>query len=138
MLKEKTEIRVRYADTDQMTFVYSGKYLEFFEVGRTEMLRSSGLTYNFIEKKGYQLPLLEAHVKYITPAYYDDLLIIESEVKEFPAFKIHIDYTIIRTANNQIAAEGFTEHVFIKADTKKAVRPPEFFIEKMKQFYPEK
>ena len=57
MLTCSTEIRVRYADTDMMQFVYNGKYLEYFEVGRTELLRSTGLSYASVEKNGYQLPL---------------------------------------------------------------------------------
>lgn len=77
MLINKTEIRVRYADTDQMHFVYNGKYLEYFEVGRTEMLREIGLAYSVIENKGYQLPVLETFVKFISPAFYDDILTVE-------------------------------------------------------------
>ena len=60
MLTNTTEIRVRYADTDKMQFVYNGKYLEYFEVGRTELLRAAGLAYSEVEKNGYQLPLIEA------------------------------------------------------------------------------
>ena len=85
MLINRTEIRVRYADTDQMQFAYNGKYLEYFEVGRTEMLREIGLPYNVLEKKGYQLPVLEAHIKYHRPAFYDDIIIIKSVLKEFPS-----------------------------------------------------
>jgi len=137
MLKEKTEIRVRYSDTDQMKFVYNGKYLEYFEVGRTEMLRNNGLPYSVIEQNGFQLPVIEAFVKYINPAYYDDLLVIESEVREFPSLKIHIRYRIIKETNNEIVAEGFTKHVFININTKKVVRPPEFFLKKMRELFPE-
>jgi len=137
MLKEKTEIRVRYSDTDQMKFVYNGKYLEYFEVGRTEMLRNNGLPYSVIEQNGFQLPVIEAFVKYINPAYYDDLLVIESEVREFPSLKIHIHYRIIKETNNEIVAEGFTKHVFISINTKKVVRPPEFFLKKMRELFPE-
>ncbi len=137
MLKDSTEIRVRYSDTDQMKFVYNGKYLEYFEVGRTEMLRNNGLPYGIIEQKGFQLPVIEAFVKYINPAAYDDLLIVESELREFPSLKIHIDYRIIKKINEMIVAEGFTKHVFIKIDTKKIIRPPEFFLDKMKEFFPE-
>jgi len=135
MLSYKTEIRVRYADTDQMQFVYNGKYLEYFEVGRTEMLRENGLPYSIIEKNGFQLPVLETYVKYISPAYYDDLLIIESIVKDYPTLRIHIDYKVYRKENNNLVAEGYTEHVFIKKDSKKAVRLPKFFVEAMKPFY---
>lgn len=136
MLEHKTDIRVRYADTDQMHFVYNGKYLEYFEVGRTELLRASGLPYSLIEKKGFQLPLLEANVKYISPAYYDDILTVKAFVKEIPLLKIHIDYQITRNGSDVIAAEGFTKHIFINKETKKAVRIPKFFTETVKKYYP--
>lgn len=135
MLIHKTEIRVRYADTDQMHFVYNGKYFEYFEVGRTEMLRENGLPYDTIEKHGYQLPVIETGAKYISPAFYDDLLIIESTVKTNPIFRIHIDYKILRLNSNELVAEGFTEHVFINVITKKVVRPPKFFSDSMKPFF---
>ena len=135
MLIHKTEIRVRYADTDQMKFVYNGKYFEYFEVGRTEMLRENGLPYHFIESKGYQLPVIETYAKFIIPAKYDDILIIESKVKEYPAFRIHIDYRIMRKETGELIVEGFTEQVFIKEATKKPSRPPELFIEAMKPFF---
>jgi len=135
MLVTQTEIRVRYADTDQMQFVYNGKYLEYFEVGRTEMLREVGLPYSVLEKDGYQLPLLEANIKYIKPAHYDDVLIIKSFLKEYPALKIHIDYQILRKKTNELIAEGFTLHVFINRNTKKILRPPESFLNVCKQFF---
>lgn len=135
MIINKTEIRVRYADTDQMHFVYNGKYLEYFEVGRTEMLREIGLAYSVIENKGYQLPVLEAHVKYVSPAFYDDILVIESYMKECPSLRIHIDYKIFRKENSMLVAEGFTEHVFIKEDTRKPSRPPAFFVKILNPFY---
>ena len=135
MLEFETRIRVRYADTDQMKFVYNGKYLEYFEVGRTEMLREYGLPYLTIEDKGFQLPLLEAFVKFIAPAYYDDILFVKAFVKEMPVFKIHIDYVITKNNDKEKIVEGFTKHVFINKNTKKAVRLPEFFIENIRKSY---
>jgi acyl-CoA thioester hydrolase len=118
-----------------MQFVYNGKYLEYFEIGRTELLRYHGLPYNYLEKQGYLLPVLEAYVNYLKPAYYDDLLIINSAVKEMPSLKIHIDYKIIRKSSEEIVAEGFTRHVFMKKETKNVVRPPEFFTTVLKSFF---
>jgi len=135
MLDFTTEIRVRYADTDQMQFVYNGKYPEYFEVVRTEMMRSIGLPYRTLEMHGYMLPLLEANVKYKNSAYYDDLLFVRSFVPEMLSLKIHIEYTIHRTEQKILVAEGFTEHVFMKVDNKKVVRPPEFFIKAIRPFY---
>jgi acyl-CoA thioester hydrolase len=135
MLDYTSEIRVRYADTDQMQFVYNGKYLEYFEVGRTEMLRHYGLPYHIIEGKGFQLPLLESYIRYLNPAYYDDILYVKAFVKEMPVFKIHIDYIITRNKEKKIVTKGFTKHVFINKLTKKAVRIPDFFTETIKPNY---
>ncbi|MGE5496730.1 MAG: acyl-CoA thioesterase [Syntrophothermus sp.] len=134
MLSNKTLIRVRYADTDKMQFVYNGKYLEYFEVGRTELLRSAGLAYSTVESKGYQLPLLEAFLKYKSPGRYDDLLEIEAIVKELPHPKFKIEYVIRRQETGEVLVEGYTEHIFIKEDTKKAVRPPQFYIDAVSPF----
>ncbi len=137
MIRSKTEIRVRYADTDQMQFVYNGKYLEYFEVGRTEMMRAHGLPYHKMEQEGYQLPLLEAHVKYISYALYDNLLEVEAFVPSFPEFRIRIEYKVTRKSGGELVAEGYTEHVFMRKDTKKPVRPPKFFTDVLKPLYPE-
>jgi len=134
MIKSITTIRVRYADTDKMQFVYNGKYLEYFEVGRTELLRNCGLAYSTVEERGYQLPLIETGVKYKKPAVYDDLLDIEAIVSEIHTAKVHIDYRITRLGTGELIAEGFTDHMFIKADSKKPTRPPAFYIEALTKF----
>lgn len=138
MISHKTSIRVRYADTDQMQFVYNGKYLEYFEVGRTELLRSCGLPYNSIEEIGYQLPLIEAGVKYKNPAFYDDLLEVEATVKVLYSPRVRIEYHVRRHDSENVVAEGFTEHVFIDLKTKKAVRPPKLYLETLAQYFEKK
>lgn len=137
MIQNKTEIRVRYADTDQMNIVYNGKYFEYFEVGRTEMLRSINLIYKDIEEKGFLLPVIECYAKYISPAFYDEILIIESQLLKIPQIKIHIDYKIYRKNQNQLITEGYTVHTFVNKKTNKAVRIPEFFNEAIKQYFQE-
>ncbi|MGD8778220.1 MAG: thioesterase family protein [Ignavibacteria bacterium] len=135
MIKHTTVVRVRYADTDKMQFVYNGKYLEYFEVGRTELLRHYGLAYNEIEKQGYQLPLTEANIKYKKPAVYDDLLAIDAAVSELYTPKVHIDYRIFNKESGELLVEGFTDHFFIKTETKKACRPPKIYIETLEPFF---
>ncbi|MBS3944542.1 MAG: acyl-CoA thioesterase [Melioribacter sp.] len=135
MISQTSEIRVRYADTDKMQFVYNGKYLEYFEVGRTELLRSLGLPYSEVEKSGYQLPLLEAGVTYKNPAKYDDLLLVKATVKELYSPKVHIEYLITRKETEEIIAVGFTTHIFMNAETKKAVRPPKLYIEILAPYF---
>lgn len=135
MVTYTAKIRVRYADTDKMQFVYNGKYLEYFEVGRTELLRSLGLPYSQVEKEGYQLPLIEAGVKYKKPAHYDDLLLVKSTLKELFTPKVHIDYEIRREVNDDLICTGFTTHVFIKEDTKHPTKPPKIYIDKLSKYF---
>ena len=134
MFTYTTKIRVRYADTDKMQFVYNGKYLEYFEIGRTELLRSSGLAYSEIENIGYQLPLIEAGIKYKSPAHYDDVLLVEASIDEVYSAKVHIEYKLIRESDNVLIATGFTDHMFIKSDTKKPTKPPQIYINALKKF----
>jgi len=138
MLKHVTEIRVRYADTDKMQFVYNGKYLEYFEVGRTELLRATGLPYSEVEKQGYQLPLIETGIKYKQPAVYDDVLEIHTSVKELHSPKVHIEYVVKRKGTHDVIAEGFTTHIFIRSDTKKAVRPPKVYVDALTPYFSSK
>jgi acyl-CoA thioester hydrolase len=138
MISNKTTIRVRYADTDKMQFVYNGKYLEYFEVGRAELLRSIGLAYSQVENKGYQLPLIEAGIKYKHPAVYDELLEVEAINRVLYSAKVHIEYIVRKQDTGVIVAEGFTTHMFIKSDSKKPTRPPQFYIDALKDFFPAK
>ncbi|MBI9070454.1 MAG: acyl-CoA thioesterase [Melioribacteraceae bacterium] len=138
MITNVTQLRVRYADTDKMQFVYNGKYLEYFEVGRCELLRTYGLPYSEIETEGYQLPLIETGLVYRNPAFYDELLDIEAKVTVLYSPKIHIEYEVRRHETGELLVTGFTDHVFILESTKKATRPPKFYIEKLAEFFPKK
>ena len=128
----KAKIRVRYADTDQMGFVYNGKYFEYFEVARTEFLRSRGLSYYDLEKAGFMLPVIEANVKYKKPIYYDDVIEIETWVDNEQLPVVHIEYVIRREGEDLILSEGFTRHVFIDSERKRPVRPPKLYLDVVK------
>ena len=118
-----------------MKYVYNGKYFEYFEVGRTEMMRNLNLTYKRIEENGFHMPVIETHIKFLSPAYYDELLIIETRVEKLPFVKVHIDHTIMCKNRNVIVAEGYVELAFLDAATGKPTRAPKFFIETIKSFY---
>jgi len=135
MLIHKTSLRIRYADTDQMQYAYNGKYFEYFEVGRTEMMREQGLTYRSIEKNGYQMPVYEAFIQFKNPAFYDELIEVETRVEKLPLAKVHIDHTITSLERNIVIAEGYIELAFIKSDTKKLTRAPEFFTDAIRKYF---
>jgi len=138
MLVHKTSLRVRYADTDQMHYAYNGKYFEYFEVGRTEMMREQGLTYKTIEANGYQMTVVEAFLQFRSPAFYDELLEVETRVEKMPQAKVHIDHTIRSLERDVVIAEGYIELAFIKSDSKKITRAPDFFTTALKKFFTEK
>jgi len=133
MIEHTTRIRVRYADTDQMHVAYYARYLEWFEVGRTELLRARALPYAEIEKYEVALPVLEVYCKYRKPARYDQLLRVISRLKSMPRASLRIDYEIFDEAE-QLLAEGHTVHTFINMEGK-PVRPPQVFIQKLKEFF---
>lgn len=135
MLKHYTELRVRYADTDQMRFAYNGKYFEYFEVGRTEMMREVGLPYEVIEKSGFFMPVIETKIHFFQPAFYDELLVIETWVEKLPTSKVHIDHIIKAKDRDVVICEGYVELAFLDAKTKRPTRAPKLFIDAVKKYY---
>ncbi len=124
-----TPIRVRYAHTDKMGIVYNGNYLMFFEIGRTELLRAAGLPYADLEREGFLLPVLEAHVVYHKPARYDEMLDIITTYEHKVSPVITMTYDIRR--GDEPIVTGFTKHAFVDAVTFRAVRPPASFLATM-------
>jgi len=130
IIENTTQIRVRYADTDKMGIVYNGNYLAFFEVGRTELMRAKGMAYTEFEAGGFLLPLVESHVNYKAPAYYDDLLDISATLDVDAIYStMQFNYSVYR--NEIFIASGHTIHSFLKTETMRPVRPPKFFLEKL-------
>ncbi len=128
MLRHTSEIRVRYADTDQMKNVYYGKYFEYFEQGRSDFLRALGMPYRVLEEEGFLLPVIEAFASYRQPARYDDLLFVETRLCDAPGSRIRLEYSIRREPEGAVLAEGYTVHTFILASSRKPVRPPASFL----------
>ena len=119
-----TTYRVSYGDTDQMGVVYYGNYLEFFERARTEMLRSAGLPYAELERRGWFLMVIEAHCRYHAPARYDDLLTFRSGVAEVSRVKIKIVTQVLR--DGVLLAEGYVILGSVDRDRRIARLDPEF------------
>jgi len=119
----QAEIRVIYADTDAMGNAYYGNYLKWFEVGRSEWFRMSGMTYREVESGGVYLPVVEAHCSYKKPAFYDDVLTIATSFKFSGPARLRFDYEIMR--NGEILAVGYTVHVCVNRE-RKVLRPPEY------------
>jgi acyl-CoA thioester hydrolase len=130
-MKYKSEIRVRYAETDQMKFAHHSNYIVWFEHARIEMLRQNGFDYAQMEKEGYLLPVLEVGVQYLKPAFFDDLLKIEAWVSELPRSSFRIDYKVYNSADILIC-KGFSRHAFMNNENR-AIKPPRKFIDAVKE-----
>ncbi len=106
-------LRVRYADTDQMGFVYYANYLVWFEVARTEWLRLAGWTYKDMEADGVMLPAIEAHCDYRQPARYDDEVTLRTRATLVTSVRVRFDYDVIREHDGVTVATGHTVHAAI-------------------------
>jgi acyl-CoA thioester hydrolase len=108
--------RVRYGETDQMGFVHHSVYLLYFEEGRTGLMRDLGCSYAEMERKGHLLPVVEAGLRYRSPARYDEELITESRVAEVTGVRVRFDYRVLHAADGTPAAEGWTVLASCDAD----------------------
>ncbi|MFD2565985.1 acyl-CoA thioesterase [Pseudotenacibaculum haliotis] len=125
-----THIRVRYGETDQMGVVYHGNYANYFEVARTEWLRSLGVTYKDMEESGIMLPVISLSFNFIKPAKYDDILTVSVLLKKKPLVKIDFDYEIINQNKEKIST-GNSVLAFIDMKTGKPTKCPDYILEKL-------
>ena len=128
MLTQTTTTRVIYGDTDNMGQAYYGNYFRWFEIGRTELFRSLGISYASVESRGIFLPVAEAYCKYSVPAKYDDLLMIETSLDTRLKGAIKFDYRIFSEDGKTLLAQGHTKHACLNREGK-VVRPPVFIKE---------
>lgn len=125
MLKNRTTYRVIYGDTDKMGVAYYGNYLRWFEIGRTEMIRSWGLSYKSLEDRGVFLPVSEVHCKFVSSARYDEVVAIETTLDTGLRAGMKFDYEVFNEEKKKLLATGYTIHVFTE-ESGRVIRPPKF------------
>ena len=116
MYKAEVKVRVRYAETDQMGYVYYGNYMTYYEVARVEALRAMGMSYKDLEMNGVMMPVLESHSRYLLPGRYDEELTIHVRIPEFPKVKIKFDYEFFNE-HGKLIHRGETTLAFINMKT---------------------
>jgi len=136
MYVHSTQLRVRYADTDQMGYVYYGNYSAYYEVARVESLRNLGYAYKDLEAQGVMMPVLENHSKFLIPAKYDELLTIEVTLAKMPSVKIEFFYQIFNE-QKQLIHTGSTLLAFVRTDNGRPCRPPQIMLDLFKPFFDE-
>ncbi len=108
-------VRTRYAETDQMGFIYHSNFFAYFEIGRCELVRATGMTYADLEMHGIQMPIKECGAQFRLAARYDDLLAIGTRVETLTGVRIRFGYQVHRIEHGTTThlATGFTDHIFI-------------------------
>ena len=137
MISFDCQIRVEYHHTDQMGIVHHSNYVKFFEVARTEWLRSAGLTYAEMERRGVMMPIVEVNVKYRQPAYYDELITVKAIVEDMPMARMVFKYEI-RGEDGRDIASGSTTLGFIDSVTRRPQRAPKWLMEVLERVFTEK
>ena len=128
MIQHTSTIRVWYCDTDQMGIVHHSNYIRYYEAARSDFMRSLGLSYADVERRGLMMPILEVQSKYRKPAFYDEELTITTILDELPSTRINFRYEI-RNAKGDLINHGMTQLGFMHADTRRPCRCPEWFLE---------
>jgi acyl-CoA thioester hydrolase len=122
------DIRVRYAETDQMGVAYYANYLVWFEVGRSEFCRERGFRYADLEALGYKLVVIDVHCRYRSSARYDETVIVRTRLKDANKRMITFGYQILRKDQEEVIAEGETQHICVDSNGKTKSLPGKYFV----------
>lgn len=134
MFSCETKVRVRYAETDRMGFVYYGNYAQYYEVGRVEALRGVGFPYRAIEDSGIHLPVRDFTIRYYKPAFYDDEVTILTIIPELPSIRLKFQYKCFNS-EGELLNEGETTLVFVDTKTGKPCKAPADFLQALKPYF---
>lgn len=135
MFTSETQIRVRYAETDQMGVVYHSNYFPYFESARAESIRQLGFTYADMEKMGVIMPVVDVHCRYLRPALYDDLLTIKTILKELPVHHKIEFYHEVYNEKNELLVSGKIILYFMEAKGMKRTTMPPELLEKLQTYF---
>lgn len=130
MKEHQIQFRVRYSETDQMSVVYHGNYIPYFEMGRVEWLRNKGISYKSLEESGIALPIVSMTINYKKPARYDDLLTVITKFKGHSSVKVEFDCEI-RNENDELLTTAHFLLVFVDVNVGKTIKPPQYLLDIM-------
>lgn len=130
---DEIPIRVRYGETDQMGVVYHVNYALYLEVGRTEWLRKTGISYKEMEKSGVMLPVISINLNYKKSALYDDVIKVKTQLKKRPSVKIEFEHEI-RNAAGDVLVIANSVLAFIDMNSKRPMKCPDYILKKIEDF----
>lgn len=123
----EVQLRVRYVETDQMGVVYHANFFIWMEIGRVELMRSLGFDYKQMElEDDCHLPVVDARCRYKAPAYYDEEILVATELRNVRGSLIHFGYEILRRSDRTLLAEGETTHLVVTSKMEKRALPERY------------
>ena len=128
----KIQYKVHFFDTDTMGVVHHSNYIRWFEIGRVEYLRSIGIDLNDMMLDGILFPITKGEAQYHSPAYFDDLLEIETTAVALTKAKMEFEYKVFRNGDDKVLVTGFTQNVFTNKESGKITRLPDKYYNLMK------
>lgn len=132
MISFEYQKRVRYSETDQMGYLYHGNYAQFYEIGRVEWLRALGMSYRAMEEKhGVFMPVVSLQMRFVRPAFYDELLTIETSLREIPE-KFITFHVKIFNEERELLNGGSVRLCFFDRKRRQTIPPPDFLVEKIR------
>lgn len=135
MFTHEIQQRVRYSETDKMGYLYYGHYPHYYEVARAEMLRSTGHTYQEMEDvHGVLMPVMTLNIRYIRPAYYDDLLTIKTTLRKLPTTTITF-HTDTFNSKGELMSGGSVKLCFVDRKTNESIHAPAYLLEALQPFF---
>ena len=134
MYKADVQVRVRYAETDQMGYAYYGNYATYYEVARVEAMRQAGFQYKKMEEEGVMMPVTELHCKFIRPAKYDELLTVRVSIPSLPELRMKFLYEVFNEQGIKLN-QGETTLAFINKSTGRPCRAPGYLLELLKPHF---
>jgi acyl-CoA thioester hydrolase len=135
MITHEFQKRVRYGETDRMGYLYYGNYAQYYEIGRAELIRSLGLTYKDIEEEhGILMPVASMQMRFVRPAYYDEMLTIRTELRKMPDkfITFHIE---IFNGDRRLVNGGSVKLCFVDSAGNKTVKVPDFIVDKLRPYF---
>ena len=130
-MKDEIEFYVRYSETDQMSFVYHGNYVKYFEMGRIAWLNKLGFSYKKMEEDGILLPVIDLKINFKKSALFDDKLTLITTLISIPSYMIEFEYKIKREGS--LISSGYTKLIFLNSKTNKPMRCPDQIIKALKK-----
>jgi acyl-CoA thioester hydrolase len=131
-----TQVRVRYGETDKMLVVYHGNYMEYFEVGRVEAIRTLGISYKEMEESGVIMPVVEWQARFLRPARYDDLLTVKTTLRELPQGHRITFHQEVYNEEGKLLTSGKVLLYFMTAKDMQRTGMPAELRDRLKPFFP--